>query len=143
MYTDYGTPKLMRAWAAAFVIAGVQLAPWDAFAQQPPGAVQDAPELTAHDTPTFSTGVNLVSVPVVVRDRDGHAVGTLRKEDFQLFDKGKPQIISKFSIEKTATPAAVVAIAPARADKESAAAAAPLPLRLPSDSSHIFSMMSI
>lgn len=39
-------------------------------------------------------------VPVVVRDRQGKAVGTLRQENFRLFDKNKPQTISKFSLEK-------------------------------------------
>jgi VWFA-related protein len=57
--------------------------------------------MAAHDAPaTFSTKVNLVMVPVVVRDAKGKAIGTLQKEDFQLFDKGKPQVISKFSVEK-------------------------------------------
>ncbi|MBV8568990.1 MAG: VWA domain-containing protein [Acidobacteriaceae bacterium] len=51
---------------------------------------------------TFQSKVNLVMVPVVVRDRDGRAIGNLTKEDFQLSDKGKSQVISKFSIEKTA-----------------------------------------
>src|ERR1700733_2657840 len=58
-------------------------------------------EMTSHDAPaTFTTKVNLVMVPVVVRDGKGKAIGTLQKEDFQLFDKGKPQVISKFSVEK-------------------------------------------
>jgi hypothetical protein len=49
--------------------------------------------------------VNLVTVPVVVRNAHGEAVGTLRKEDFRLFDRGKLQTITRFSIEKAdATP---------------------------------------
>jgi VWFA-related protein len=69
------------------------------------GQQQTTAEVTQRDAPfTFSTGVNLVLVPVVVRDREGHAIGTLKKEDFQLFDKGKLQEISKFSIEKAEAP---------------------------------------
>jgi VWFA-related protein len=60
-----------------------------------------APEMSSRDAPaTFSTKVNLVMVPVVVRDAKGKAIGTLQKEDFQLFDKGKPQLITRFSVEK-------------------------------------------
>jgi len=40
-------------------------------------------------------------VPVVVRDAKGKAIGTLKKDDFQLFDKGKPQTIARFAIEKS------------------------------------------
>src|SRR5271169_3689518 len=70
-----------------------------------PGQQTQTAEVTQHDAPfTFSTGVNLVLVPVVVRDRPGRAVGTLKKEDFQLFDKGKLQQITKFSIEKAEAP---------------------------------------
>jgi VWFA-related protein len=47
----------------------------------------------------FKARVNLVQVPVVVRDHTGKAVGGLKKEDFQLFDKGKPQFIARFSVE--------------------------------------------
>lgn len=61
-----------------------------------------APEMSSRDTSaTFQTKVNLVLIPVVVRDSQGHAVGNLKQENFQLFDKGKPQIISKFSVEKS------------------------------------------
>jgi VWFA-related protein len=64
-------------------------------------AVDKSPEIASRDAPsTFSSKVNLVMVPVVVRDSKGKAIGTLKKEDFQLFDKGKPQVISKFTIEK-------------------------------------------
>ena len=64
------------------------------------------PEVVSHEAPaTFSSRVNLVSVPVVIRDREGRAVGGLRQEDFQLFDKGKLQVITKFTIQtSTAAP---------------------------------------
>jgi VWFA-related protein len=55
---------------------------------------------------TFKVDVKLVLVRVVVWDGQGHAVGNLHKEDFQLLDKGKPQIISQFSAEQPGTQAA-------------------------------------
>src|SRR5580692_2559540 len=89
------------------------------------------PEISSHDAPaTFSTKVNLVMVPVVVRDGKGKAIGTLQKEDFQLFDKGKPQVISRFSVEKageTKIPAEVAADA-AAIDKSPAPAAPAAPI---------------
>lgn len=58
-------------------------------------------ELTSHDEPTtFKVNVKLVVVRVVVRDAQGRAVGNLRKEDFQIFDKGKPQVITQFEVEQ-------------------------------------------
>lgn len=43
--------------------------------------------------------VNLVLVPVVVKDSSGNPISGLKKEDFQLFDNGKPQSISTFTVE--------------------------------------------
>jgi VWFA-related protein len=62
---------------------------------------QNSAEITAHDEPTtFKVNVKLVVVRVVVRDARGHAIGNLHKEDFQIFDRGKPQLISQFEVEQ-------------------------------------------
>jgi VWFA-related protein len=39
-----------------------------------------------------------------VRDRQGHAIGSLRKDDFRVFEKGKRQEITKFSVQKAGGP---------------------------------------
>jgi hypothetical protein len=62
---------------------------------------QNPAELASHDEPTtFKVNVKLVLVRAVVRDSQGHAVGNLHQEDFQVFDKGKPQVISHFEVEQ-------------------------------------------
>ena len=63
----------------------------------------NAPEISSQEetSTTFKVKVNLVEVRVVVRDADGKAVGNLKQEDFQLTDNGKPQVISKFSMEQS------------------------------------------
>ncbi|HVW11167.1 MAG TPA: VWA domain-containing protein [Bryobacteraceae bacterium] len=81
-------------------------------------AAQDAPEVSSTPaTAIFRSSTNLVQVPVVVRDATGHSVGTLKVDDFHLFDNGKPQIVSKFSVEKFETAAAASKAASAAADQ--------------------------
>ncbi len=68
----------------------------------PQTSSQNTPEISSHEeTTTFKVKVNLVEVRVVVRDAKGKAVGNLKPQDFQLLDNGKPQVISKFSVEQT------------------------------------------
>src|SRR5208283_1900956 len=70
----------------------------------PPAQSQPAAEVVTRDaTPTFSSRVNLVPVSVVVRDDKGRAVGTLTKDDFRVTDNGKPQVVTKFSVERADT----------------------------------------
>jgi VWFA-related protein len=79
-------------------------------------------EIPSRDTSTtFNSKVNLVTIPVVVRNSNGNAIGTLKKEDFQLFDKGKPQVISRFEIETADGQAAPLEAKAAGAKLEAAA----------------------
>ena len=58
-------------------------------------------EMDTRDAPTsFKVSVRLVLVRTVVRDDKGHAIGTLGKDDFQLYDNGKPQVITHFAVEQ-------------------------------------------
>jgi VWFA-related protein len=103
--------------AALFVLCASS-----AFAQTPPPQPPAQPpakapaEMATHDEPAlFKARVNLVMVPVVVRDRQGKAIGTLKQEDFQLFDNGKPQYIARFSMEKAAGRVTKTPVGPAPA----------------------------
>ena len=76
----------------------------------------------------FTSKVNLVMVPVVVRDKAGKTIGTLKKEDFQLFDKGRPQVITRFLVEKASDrvkPVEIEKDSPAGAEEPKPAAGVP------------------
>jgi VWFA-related protein len=68
-----------------------------------PLASQTSPPSSAseQDQTTFKLRIesNLVVVRAVVRDAQGHPVENLRQEDFRLFDNGKEQTITQFSVE--------------------------------------------
>ena len=82
------------------------------------------------DAAKFRVNVKLVLARVVVRDSTGHAVGNLKKEDFELFDNGKKQAISNFDAEHVA--AAAVAAAPSSAVPNGTANPIPAPPTFPS-----------
>jgi len=64
--------------------------------------------------PEITVKVNEVIVPVVVRNAQGDSVGTLTKEDFQVFDDGKLQTLTGFSVtERAGESNPAVALAPA------------------------------
>lgn len=92
-------------------------------AQEPAGAPQP--------TTTFVVNVTRVFVPVVVRDKQGHVVPDLKQEDFQVFNNGKPQPITRFTVEKREP---IVAIAEKGKDSPSVSpsSAAPNPAQISS-----------
>ena len=91
--------------SAAFLLACAvksQEAPRD----KPPEAAAPSPSAeqaadSRNGTP-IRTQVNLATIPVVVRDSNGRAIGDLQKGNFQLFDNGKLQEITHFVVEKSA-----------------------------------------
>src|ERR671918_1849922 len=65
-------------------------------------AALQAPALRAQDpsgppTVTFQVEVNYVDVDVVVTDENGNFVSGLKREDFEVFEDGKPQKVDTFA----------------------------------------------
>jgi VWFA-related protein len=106
--------SLALVWASCAVLrAQGTSGQWPVPTQVQTAASQNGPEMATRDEPTaFQAKVNLVMVPVVVRNTQGHAIGNLSKDNFQLFDKGKPQEISRFTVEKIGAPSGQESKAP-------------------------------
>jgi VWFA-related protein len=69
------------------------------------GSYSIAQQANDAEAPSFTlkVDVNKVLVPVVVRDKSGHVVMDLKREDFRVFDDDKARTISGFTIEQHAT----------------------------------------
>jgi VWFA-related protein len=76
----------------------VALAAILAAAASPSGRAVQAP--AAQPRPTFHSGVDLVLVNVVVRDKNGEVVRGLTRDDFVVTEDGRPQTISTFDFEE-------------------------------------------
>src|SRR5437870_3061206 len=85
----------MRRRLAAFIVCGLVMSV--ALGGQQPA--------TPPQTPVFKSGVNLVLVDVVVRDRTGAVVKNLTANDFELFEDGVRQQILTFAFEDITTTA--------------------------------------
>ncbi len=64
-------------------------------------AGQASPSTSSPDpSSALKVDVFLVPVHVIVRDPQGRVIGNLTKDDFQVFDQDKPQVIQQFSVER-------------------------------------------
>src|SRR6266852_9327115 len=142
-FTRHASGLLLKALLAASC-AAFQVHAQEAPAKsetQPQAPAAQAPgnetsEVSTRDTPpTFRVRVNLVLVRVVVRDSSGKVVTSLKKEDFQLSDNRRAQVISTFSAETPESHKLALTTPPPGSDAEgnasgdSAAAIAALPQR--------------
>jgi VWFA-related protein len=108
---------MMRRWpailAAAFLLA-LPARPVPAAAQAssqaggaPNGArpqQQQQPKAAAREqSPAFRAAVNLVVIDAEVTDRNGRPIKGLRRDQFEVFEDGKPQAISTFDYEDIET----------------------------------------
>lgn len=108
----YGCKRLRYAIVAALLL----VASVDAFSSQAP----------QQSRPTFRSRRDVVSVDVVVRDREGNLVRGLTAADFEIHEDGKPQEIVGFSFQEIAdTSVAPLASADLLAGVEEKVAPAP------------------
>jgi VWFA-related protein len=88
-------PVLLALVAAAIGTSGAVVGGRAPQAQQRPVSQRPAA--------TFRSSIDLVTVNVVVRDRNGNVVRGLTRDDFVVTEDGRPQTISTFDFEEIAT----------------------------------------
>ncbi len=69
-------------------------------------ALAVAPAPAGQEQPTFPSGITLVKVDVVVVDRDGRPVRSLRRESFRVLDEGRERPVASFEEIAAPPPAA-------------------------------------
>ena len=90
------TRRSLRSVLASAAVVGLGSLGLAAFSP-PPASPQAAPQAPGT---TFKSGLELVVVNVVVRDKDGKLVRGLGREDFVVLEDGKPQAVSSFDFEE-------------------------------------------
>jgi VWFA-related protein len=86
--------RTIRAAGLLALLAGAGLNAGQAPASQPQGGQPPA----APPGPTFKVQVDYVEVDVLVADARGNYVRDLKKDDFQIFEDGKPQSVTNFAL---------------------------------------------
>ena len=90
----------------------------------PPSPAQKTP---ADQAPVFRVSTRLVQVSVVVHDSHGQPVSDLKKEEFTIAEKGKPQEIRLFSMASSDRPAVTSAKLPPHVFSNTVAAQTAVP----------------
>ena len=67
---------------------------------QPPAAPPPSSPNQQQQPPVIRTGINYVTVDVIVSDKDGKPVMDLTQDDFAVAEDGKPQKVEAFSVVK-------------------------------------------
>ena len=101
MNADFCVRLVLRRALGVFLVLFISSLPADA--QTPPTRPSSPASPSSETGTTIKLRVNLVQVRVVVRDSKGNPVRDLQREDFQLYDQGKLQLISTFVMETPET----------------------------------------
>ena len=104
--------SVVRRCVLPAVLVSVLLVVTRAEQQEPsPAPVAAAPESETQtgeppDAPVFRTGINFISVDVIVTDGDGAHVRDLEASDFEVYEDGELQTVEAFQlVEISAVPA--------------------------------------
>jgi VWFA-related protein len=87
----------MRKTGPFLFVAGFLALAGTSLPGQAPEAGRQAPAQAGQPPPTFKVEVNYVEIDATVTDAQGRVVDDLTKDDFQVLEEGKPQVVSAFT----------------------------------------------